>query len=179
VLGGGFVPFASTGHEHYPTAELVLTIDDPSKPSDQVTALDVKKKIAAAHGIPVLSIALFRDAEHHHEITNPNEIIADGGQRVYWLFIGDAPSNWTSKKNEIAPVFDRLLAMITEQLDSSTFFLEKDFFWDDGTTNQKKQTDWIEKNNLPEASVRPKLPINVALNSETKEIEYRTTKKKN
>jgi hypothetical protein len=183
VLGSGYAPFASTGHnekgEHFPPAELVLTIDDATKPSDQITALDVKKKIAQAHGIPVLSIALFRDAEHKHEITNPGEIIADGGQRVYWLFIGDAPSNWASKKNEIVPVFDRLLAMITEQLDSSTFFLEKDFFWDDGTTNLKKQTDWIEKNNLPDASVRPKLPLHVTLTHDNRETktEYRTSKK--
>jgi len=97
---------------------------------------------------------------------------------VYWLFIGDAPSNWASKKNEIAPVFDRLLAMVTEQLDSCTFFLEKDFFWDDGTTNSKKQKDWIDKNNLPDASVRPKLPLNITLNPETKKTEYRTSKKR-
>jgi hypothetical protein len=83
------------------------------------------------------------------------------GQRIYWAFIGDAPHSWFTKKNDISDYVDGLINQITDQLNTSSFFLENDFYWEDGTTHADKKNMWMTINNPPLPEEQPRLPVSI------------------
>jgi len=117
-----------------PRAELVLSVDSP------VTVAQVKQRISKAHGIPEFSISLFRDSKHQFAYQDNLEIIpATEEGLIYWAFIGDAPMEWNHKKNYLADMIDKVVNQVTDQLETASFFLDTDFFWNDGVTNAEKK----------------------------------------
>jgi len=163
----------------YPHNELVLSMEQ-DKPGG-LTVGDIKKRIAEVHGIPLIAVSLFRNAERTDEYLNLSEHVSQPsdpeGLKIYWAFIGDAPSNWLSKRADITPTVDNVLLQVTDQLNTCTFFLEKDFKWkEEGMSKDQKKRDWLNINGLPYADSQPLLPISIMFNHETKMAKYTTSK---
>jgi len=142
-----------------PHNELVLSVDDPIEP---LTVGDIKRTIADTHKIPILSIALFKDEKHTEEYRDNTYVLPTSeGLKIYWAFIGDAPHTWISKANEISGYVDDLINQITNQMDSSCFFLENDFYFEDGMSHSAKRNQWNEINKLPHPTEQPRIPVKI------------------
>jgi len=137
------------------------------------TVEEIKKKIAETHGIPPVSVSLFRDVRARWETEYldlkevvPYHLTDTEGLKIYWAFQGDSPSDWDNKRHEITPVIDHVLLSITEQLNNATFFLEKDFNWSDRLSKDEKKKEWLYINGLPAAVSQPALPIKVVVDED-------------
>jgi hypothetical protein len=162
-----------------PHNELVLSID-PDQQGD-LTVGYIKNKIAEAHQIPTFSVSLFKDPQRTIEYLIDEEIIHNTaeGLKIYWAFIGDAPSNWPSKRTEITPEIDNVILQLTDQLSTSSFFLENDYFdWQDiHFTKDEKRKEWFNINGFPSSITQPRLPISVLKEPFSGDYKYLTTKK--
>jgi hypothetical protein len=126
-----------------------------------LTVRDIKQRIAVAHQIPTFAISLFQDPQHTRQYENDDYVVYQPQQqdivKIYWAFIGDAPDNWFSKRHEATMAVDNLLLQITEQLNTSTFSLEREYFEGSAINN----VEWANVNALPRAEIQPALPINI------------------
>jgi len=165
------------GTSHPPHNETVLAMDVTGS---GFNVQNIRNRIAQTHDIPACSVSLFRDIRARRETeyldtdTIPYTPSDPEGLRIYWAFQGDSPSDWRNKIQEITPVIDHVLLSITEQLNNTTFFLEKDFNWPDNMSNDHKRNHWLHINGLPEASSQPALPINVVVDEVHRNGRYET-----
>jgi hypothetical protein len=147
-----------------------------------LTVGDIRTRIAQAHQIPAFAINLFADPQHNQEYRDDAQVIYQppqmDGVKIYWAFLGDAPENWISKRHEVTMAVDNLLLQITEQLNTSTFALEREYFenFPPPLNSEAYGNQWATVNALPLAEMRPTLPINYygnnQLNMTTEELEY-------
>jgi len=72
------------------------------------------------------------------------------------------PGNWLTKRDSVLPSFDRLIVQITEQLDSCTFLLERDFAFEDTLSMDERKVYWQERNKASKAEECPVVPIIVS-----------------
>jgi hypothetical protein len=132
ILNNPYSPYADTA-ENKPANQLVLTliIDDGF-----LNAATIRAEVARTHDIIPESVILFHDYQHLSEIKEDDLI----GQKVYWAFEGDSPSNWNYKRDIVLGSLDRIEAIVTENMSTSSFLLEKDFQWGDDRSD--RQTRW-------------------------------------
>jgi len=68
---------------------------------------------------------------------------------------------WIHKKNYLGDMIDKVVNQVTDQLETASFFLDTDFFWNDLTTNAQKKENWSTINKPLAPNEQPRLPLTI------------------